>query len=50
MAASVPDEELSPSGLAARELLRSLGLSGSPCQIAVTTYADGGPLTVHLSA
>lgn len=47
---SVPDAELSPSSLAARELLRSLGIYGSPAQIAVTTYGPDGPVTVHLSA
>lgn len=42
--------ELSPSTAAARELLRALGLDGRPAQIAVTTYGQDGPLTVHLSA
>lgn len=48
--ASPRDEELSPSSLAARDLLRSLGIAGRPAQITVTTYGPDGPLTVHLSA
>lgn len=40
----------SPATLAARELLRALGMGGEAAQIAVTIHGPTGPVTVHLSA
>lgn len=42
--------ELSPSTVAARELLRVLGMDGHPAQIALTVHGPDGVVTVHVSA